>query len=137
MKKGVLIIVVIVIAIIVVLVIIKSSKQYDEAKSRRAETQEYYEDIRKEGALKYEAYERAKNVIKELLKSPSTAQFPEYSDVKNRIYRKDSLISVSSFVDAHNAYGALLKADYSVDMVYVYGKWNLVSIYYDGEKVFP
>lgn len=70
-------------------------------------------------------------IVKEMLKSPSTAEFP-VCNAKNFSIEKlgeDSYI-VSSYVDSQNGFGAMIRSDWSVKYRYLDDKKNV-----DIEKV--
>lgn len=56
--------------------------------------------------------------IKRQLKSPSTADFPACNDSDTVVSREGGNWKVISYVDAQNAFGAMLRADYSTLMTY-------------------
>ncbi len=92
-----------------------------------------------------EAHIIAKDFIKASLKSPLTAKFPflEYNSValpdtefgKNR-YR------ASSYVDAQNAFGAMIRNNWTVTLRYLGGEWSLIEnweleeLILDGEVIY-
>ncbi|MDP2723184.1 MAG: hypothetical protein Q8O72_10530 [Bacteroidales bacterium] len=96
------------------------------------------EDERVNEEIKYIAYKRAVFMIKDNLKAPSTAKFPDYFDHDNKtsIYKLDSLITIRSYVDSQNSFGATLRADYTVKMTYINGKWDLVEVIFDNQKIY-
>jgi vacuolar-type H+-ATPase subunit I/STV1 len=60
------------------------------------------------------AYVMVTQHIKEQLKSPSTAKFPNFTD-KNVIVSKDDFVyTVSGFVDSQNGFGATVRTQYEV-----------------------
>ena len=54
------------------------------------------------------------NIVKEKLKSPSTANFPSYSTWN--VSKSGNTYSVSSYVDAENGFGAEIRTYFSVDV---------------------
>ena len=56
-------------------------------------------------------YEITKDHVKKQLKSPSTAKFPKYNEVK--IYKKDDTYVIGGYVDAQNSFGAMIRTNYS------------------------
>lgn len=73
------------------------------------------------------AFVMSQNFTKKQLKAPSTAKFPRYSegrvaDLGNGEYR------VSSYVDAQNAFGAMIRTNYICKVKYVGNdKWQLLE----------
>lgn len=87
--------------------------------------------------LEYKAWERAKELVKDELKSPATAKFPDYNEnfVSNEGYGSWEVTVVSysdyeytttihgtkfniySHVDAENSYGALVRESFSVSII--------------------
>lgn len=55
-----------------------------------------------------------KDIVKEKLKSPSTANFPSYSTWN--VSKSGNTYSVSSYVDAENGFGAEIRTYFSVDV---------------------
>lgn len=67
---------------------------------------------------KYDAYYAATQFVERRLKSPSTAEFSGYDkeqvdNIKENVYR------VSGYVDAENAFGAMLRRNYVCKIVYI------------------
>lgn len=80
----------------------------------------------KAGCSKPAAYERAKAEVQRNLKSPSTAEFPPlpsgplYSNGQVIISKVSGTCQfrVSAWVDAQNAYGAMLRSNFTVTLTH-------------------
>jgi hypothetical protein len=73
------------------------------------------------------AYIMMKGFVKDTLKAPSTAVFPDINDVK--ITKKDTLYSITGYVDAQNSFGAMLRTSYIGEIKQTdKDKWSLVSL---------
>ncbi len=76
----------------------------------------------------------AKEVIKRILKSPSTAEF-----VDVRAYELSNLKdvwAVNGYVDSQNSFGAMMRSQWEVQLDYRNGKGGTVkSILFDGKKI--
>ena len=57
------------------------------------------------------AYFMMQEFVKKNLKSPSTAQFPDYKEIT--INKNNFVYSVSGYVDAQNSFGAIMRTYYS------------------------
>jgi len=68
-----------------------------------------------------DAYWCAREEIVSLLKSPGTAKFPNelYKNVTQKV--GDNHYLVSSYVDAQNEFGAIMRSQYSCDVYLVQG----------------
>jgi predicted nucleic acid-binding Zn ribbon protein len=62
------------------------------------------------------AYIRAKEVVRQRLKSPSTAEFPDSNFTS--VQTSPCVFKVNGFVDAQNAFGAKIRAPYSLEIEY-------------------
>ena len=87
-----------------------------------------------------EANIMAEGFVKQILKAPSTADFP-FLDYTTTI--DGSRYTVSSYVDSQNSFGAMIRSNWRVVMDHNGGEWNnpyswdLVELWFDGEQVFP
>ncbi|MGB4076127.1 MAG: hypothetical protein WBK28_00270 [Minisyncoccia bacterium] len=82
-----------------------------------------------------DVYIDAQAIIKETLKSPSTAKFPSSAEAK--ITRgQDNVFNVKSYVDSQNSFGATIRSDWSVMFQYVGDKLDTYAISIDGETVY-
>ncbi len=66
-------------------------------------------------------------IVRDKLKSPSTASFPQHFNAE----KKNGKWTVVGVVDAQNSYGAMLRQNFLVEIVSVGDKWKAlkVSIY--------
>lgn len=72
------------------------------------------------------ATEICKDAVKDRLKSPSTAEFPNVL-AKNVI--DENTFSLDSYVDSENGFGAMLRANFHCKVKYLSkGKWELISM---------
>lgn len=67
--------------------------------------------IQNEQNLKSTAYFNGQECVKELLKSPSTAEFPYGSEQFVTQIDEDTFI-INSYVDSQNSFGAMLRTQY-------------------------
>lgn len=82
----------------------------------------------------------AENYVETILKSPSTAKFPNlqftHYDLGNNKHQ------IVSYVDSQNSYGATVRSDWSATLTYKGGDWSnqnnwtLNELVLDGEKVY-
>jgi hypothetical protein len=63
------------------------------------------------------AYYCSQTVVESNLKSPSTADFPLFDDATVTKLSNDRY-KIESYVDAENSYGAKIRSDYSVTIVF-------------------
>lgn len=82
------------------------------------------ERSRLECESKFSAEVAAEDIILQLLRSPSTAEFPSRPTV---LYLGDCRHLVTSQVDAQNSFGATIRQDYAVEVKYSAGRWSLVD----------
>jgi len=99
-----------------------------EIKSKTRLKKQQIQQVKVDVPDKIEAYTVAHEfVLKELL-APKTAKFPWGSDV-HKVINTGNRYKVTSYVDAQNAFGALIRNRYSVIMEYHgNGEWKLVSV---------
>ncbi|PIR85230.1 hypothetical protein COU15_02415 [Candidatus Kaiserbacteria bacterium CG10_big_fil_rev_8_21_14_0_10_45_20] len=82
----------------------------------------------------------AQNYVKQVLKSPSTADFSMFD--YRYVDLGDGRHKVTSYVDAQNSFGAEVRSDYSVILSYNGGdwadirNWTLRELIFDGEVVY-
>lgn len=62
----------------------------------------------------------AEDYVKEGLKAPSTAEFPSrvFDSEDWTVRRKDDVVTVSSYVDAQNSFGAMMRSNFVVQISY-------------------
>ncbi len=84
------------------------------------------------------AYVQAQNFVKSVLKSPSSADFPflgSGTKISEDIYK------ITSYVDSQNGFGAMIRSDYSITLMYLGGdpadqrNWTVKEFIFDGETV--
>ena len=81
---------------------------------------------------KAECWTLAINNVKESLKSPSTAKFPSsYNSDGVSITRNDNTYYVSSYVDAENSFGAIVRTNFKVTIQNNYGEYSVTDIIID------
>jgi len=78
---------------------------------------------------KFKAYLRAVDVVEERLKAPSTADFASYNESKV-IEKKDNTYIVTSFVDAENSFGAMIRTRFTCKMHYYNESWYCLELEY-------
>lgn len=128
----------IVFSVLLILLIFAAIKSCNEPKPTSTPVEDKY---RKEAEtvryLKYQAFNRAQHVIKSALKAPSTADFPDFYDEKenSKVTHNGDTYVVQSYVDSQNSFGAMLRAHYTVTMIYMNGEWTLTEVIFDGEKL--
>lgn len=71
----------------------------------------------------------SENTIKKILKSPSTAKFPKLTEWY--IVKDDGVITVQSYVDSQNSFGAMLRSKFEI----IIENDAIKSIIFDGKKV--
>lgn len=77
---------------------------------------------------------KAEEIIKQNLRSPSTAKFPNWYSGSWGLGRKDDVITVSSYVDAQNAFGAVIRSEFILQ--FSYSTQLCTYCQFDGEVVF-
>lgn len=68
--------------------------------------------------------------VKQSLKAPATAQFPDWTEENCSATHTGDTWTVTSYVDAQNGFGALIRSDYTVGMAYHPDRdtWTLTNI---------
>ena len=56
--------------------------------------------------------------VREELKAPSTAEFPDWTESNCQATQSGNTWTVRSFVDAENSFGAQIRSDYTAEMTY-------------------
>lgn len=77
-------------------------------------------------ALRY-----AQKKIKEVLKSPSTAEFPNYREKQDHVTGYYPNFKINSWVDSQNSFGATLRTKYSCEVYYVDDKVGIKNLKID------
>lgn len=65
-----------------------------------------------------DACSMSQNFVKDNLKAPATAKFPMWTQENCTATHTGNNWTVTSFVDAQNGFGALIRSDYTVRMTY-------------------
>jgi len=79
-------------------------------------------------------YGITKDLIKNQLKSPSTAKFGDVWDTKFYTNNEDSTITLQGYVDAQNSFGAMIRMNYTAKYKYTTGSisdrssYNLIDL---------
>jgi len=79
------------------------------------------EKIVKSEVTNSRGWQIAKSMVKDKLKSPSTADFP-YAEDGYKI-EKDSVIIIQGHVDSQNSFGAMIRMNFVIKMQYTGGDW--------------
>lgn len=74
----------------------------------------------------------AKTWVEEGLKAPSTAKYPDSMSVT----RNKDTVTVSSYVDSQNSFGAMIRSDFIVQMSYASKGSTLIYLEIDGQKLY-
>ncbi len=76
----------------------------------------------------------AKETIKKVLKSPSTAKFVDVQAYE--LSNEKDVWAVNGYVDSQNGFGAMIRSQWEVQLDYRDGKGGTVkSVLFDGEKI--
>lgn len=89
------------------------------------------EEAERQGRLlKREAYDMAQVFVKRRLKTPATADFPSYINVKvYNINNQKYYYGVRGYVDAQNQFGATVRHQYVCEMKYKgNGEWRVTNL---------
>ena len=82
----------------------------------------------------------AQGMVKQLLKSPSTADFPSFDYTTTNVGNQYTVVS---YVDSQNGFGAMIRSTWRVVMSHNGSEWNnpgswtLNELWIDGEQIFP
>lgn len=124
---------------------IKEKADEEAAKVAEANRKRLLENVQKRIALEdekdemedmaFKLIEPTKQTIKDLLKSPSTANFPgsawdNYTDWNKEV--KDNYIALQSYVDSQNSFGATVRAPFTIQ--YEIENGNAVIVYLNFEN---
>lgn len=71
------------------------------------------------------AFVISKDFVTKQLKSPGTADFPFSDFVFSQV--RDNTITIKSYVDSQNSFGALLRTNYVIQLKLIGGEWNDVN----------
>lgn len=120
MSKGLKITMYVVIALFVLIVAAPAAYNAifpDPAEAHRAEKEQEKKD----------AYVYAREIVKEQLKVPSSAEFQKAYEV-NITEVGDSKYSFSFWLEAENSFGAKVRTTYNCTMQRKDGKWHLIRL---------
>ena len=81
-----------------------------------------------------QAHIMAENYVEQVLKSPSTADFPSFD--YNHFDLGNNKHKIVSYVDSQNGFGAMVRSDWSVILTYNGGEWTNMSNWTLNELVF-
>ncbi len=85
---------------------------------------------------KERAYYTSQSLIKQALKSPTSAEFPIYKDIE--VIEFEGLYTVNAYVDSDNSFGANIRTQFTVQLTLTYvDDFDLNTIYMDKELVYP
>ena len=74
------------------------------------------------------AFVMTQRFVKDRLKAPATAEFPSYTEIRVK-YLGDCTHLVTAWVDAHNAFGALIRTPYRAKIKYIgEHKYRLIDL---------
>lgn len=75
----------------------------------------------------------SQKLVKQNLKAPSTADFPIWSEENCKVTHSNNTWTVTSFVDAQNGFGAMIRTDYVAQMTYNPSTetWTLTNLFMD------
>ena len=83
---------------------------------------------------KIDAYVTAQSYVKKHLKAPATAVFPSFDESFVQPATTNGFI-ITSYVDAQNSFGALIRSDYEIIMYKKDGNWYCYSFKLDGKQM--
>lgn len=77
-----------------------------------------------------DACSMSQKFVKDRLKAPSSAEFPLWTKENCQVSQRNRIWIVRSYVDAQNSFGAMLRNDYTAEMIYhpANDSWTLVSL---------
>lgn len=72
----------------------------------------------------------AQKFVRQNLKAPTTATFPDWTEENCSATQAGDSWTVNSFVDAQNSFGAMIRSDYTARMTYhpVRDTWTLTGL---------
>jgi predicted nucleic acid-binding Zn ribbon protein len=84
----------------------------------------------------YEYISIAKEYVTNILKTPSTASFPDEVKEKSKwsVSRNTSVVTITSFVDSENSFGARLRSSFKVQINH--NSKELMCLDFDGELIY-
>lgn len=84
----------------------------------------------------YEYISIAKEYVTNILKTPSTASFPDEVKEKSKwsVSRNTSVVTITSYVDSENSFGARLRSSFKVQINH--NSKELMCLVFDGELIY-
>lgn len=81
-------------------------------------------------AITSDACYMAQKFVRQKLKAPATAQFPESTEANCQTTQAAGTWTVTSYVDAQNGFGAMIRTDYMAQMSHNANTdtWTLIEI---------
>lgn len=120
-----------VVFLIIILILLATVWILNKSKETNSEAISKYnfigEEIKLTKNMKQIIYEKVKKDIRDSLKTPSTAVFPELKEW-NIDVNSNNVIEVKSYVDSQNSFGAMLRANFEQRYI-LFNKDNYVCIY--------
>lgn len=83
----------------------------------------------------FDAMIASHSIIKRILKSPSSAEFPAKQE--HQFFAAQGTWKVSGYVDSQNAFGVMIRSHWVVGLVYDAGKYYPAFVEFDGKRVYP
>ena len=115
----------------------KNAKLAEEAKKDEEELQEKRNTISTTEAITIKSY--CKDIIDGILKAPSTAEYPGgWLDQLEgwNMSKNNNLVTVSSYVDAENSFGAKIRSEFIVQIqMQDNGEGQATYVQFDGEVI--
>lgn len=78
--------------------------------------------------IKWDAYYTAKNFVKNRLKSPSTANFPNGKDATITLLPDGVTYKIYSYVDSQNGFGAMIRTRWYAKLIIDGDSWKLLDL---------
>lgn len=104
---------------------------FDDEKSGAIDNvSRYYLSSKDESKYLYAAEE----LVKQNLKAPATAEFPNWYSGDWEIYRVDDVVTVVSYVDSQNSFGAMIRGEFGIQ--YSYPAGNLLYFEFDNQVIY-
>ncbi|MHB0923160.1 MAG: hypothetical protein ACYC3H_04270 [Bellilinea sp.] len=119
------------VALIVILVAYVLSQDADSTPTPLQPTEQIVAGMYEDELYEFKAY--CEEVVKLALKSPATAEFPSIGEWQFR-RPHDSYVEISSYVDAQNSFGALIRSDFTIQIRY--NDRDLLWFELDGETIY-
>jgi hypothetical protein len=100
----------------------QAAQRAADKESRKAETQEEI--------LLIELKHHATKAVRDRLKAPSTAKFPDtvWKAHEYNIYKMNDFHRVFSWVDSQNGFGAMIRSQWAVDLKKVGDDWEILKV---------